>query len=84
MLDSHSYDEGHRYADHVEGDKLAGFGIAALVKATAVGGKPGEGSIAAIFGGDLLPKEAWLVILAALGGIGIFFKRSFNRGSTVR
>jgi len=85
MLDSHSYDEGHRYADYVEGDKVAGFGIAALVRATAIGGKPAEGSTAAIFGSDfLLGKEAWFVILAALGGIGIVFKRSFNRGSMMR
>src|SRR4029453_10337996 len=81
MLNSPSYDAGHRYADHVEGDKLAGFGIGALVRATAIGSKPDKGVSAAIFGGALLlANKAWLVILAAVGGIGIFFKRLFSRG----
>lgn len=64
MIDSHSCDEGYRYADYVEGDKLAGFGIGALVTATAIGSKPGKGLIAAIFGGGiLLAKKAWFVIV---------------------
>lgn len=81
MLDSYSYDEGYRYSDHVEGDKVAGFGIAALVRATAIGSKPSEGSAATIFGGDLLLAKG-LIVLAAVGGIGIFFKRSLGRRSS--
>jgi hypothetical protein len=30
MIDSHSYDEGFRYADYVEGDKLGGVPMSAL------------------------------------------------------
>jgi uncharacterized membrane-anchored protein len=82
MLDSHSYDEGYRYADHAEGDKLTGFGIGALVRAVATGGKPDTGTIAATVGGGLLlAAGASFGILAALGGIGILFKRRFNRDS---
>ncbi len=81
MVDSHRYDDGHRYADYIDGDQLAGFGIGALVTATAVGSKPGKGFIAAIVGaGLLILKKAWFVVIAALGGIGAFFKRLFNRG----
>ena len=82
MIDSHSYDEGYRYADYVDGDKLAGFGIGALVAASAVGSKPGKGLIAAIFGGGiLLAKKAWFLILGLFGAVGGFFKRLFSRGS---
>jgi uncharacterized membrane-anchored protein len=82
VIESHSYDEGFRYADYVEGDKLAGFGIGALVAATAVGSKPGKGVIAAIVGAVvLIAKKAWFVVLAGLAAIGAFFKRLFNRGS---
>jgi len=81
MIDSHSYEEGHRYADYIEGDKLAGFGIGALVTASAIGSKPGKGMIAAILGGGLLlAKKAWFVILGLFGAVGAFFKRLFNRG----
>jgi uncharacterized membrane-anchored protein len=81
MIDSHSYDDGFRYADYVEGDQLAGFGIGALVTASAVGSKPGKGLIAAILGGGLLlAKKAWFVILGLFGAVGAFFKRLFNRG----
>lgn len=81
MIDSHSYDDGFRYADYVEGDKLAGFGIGALVAASAIGSKSGKGVIAAIIGGAILiAKKAWFVVLGGLAAIGAFFKRLFNRG----
>jgi uncharacterized membrane-anchored protein len=81
MIDSHSYDDGFRYADYVEGDQLAGFGVGALVTASAIGSKPGKGVIFAIVGaGLLILKKAWFVVIAALGGIGAFVKRLFNRG----
>lgn len=80
MMDSHSYDDGFRYADYIEGDELAGFGIGALVAATAVGSKPGKGVIAAIVGAAILiAKKAWFVVLGVLAAIGAFFKRLFNR-----
>ncbi|MBK8158430.1 MAG: DUF2167 domain-containing protein [Rhodospirillaceae bacterium] len=34
-LDSHAYDEGHRYADFKEGDNVAAYGLAGLVAAVA-------------------------------------------------
>jgi len=81
MIDSHSYDDGFRYADYVEGDKLAGFGIGALVAASAVGSKPGKGIVAAIVGGAILiAKKAWFVVLGLLAAIGAFIRRLFNGG----
>jgi uncharacterized membrane-anchored protein len=81
MIDSHSYDDGFRYADYIEGDQLAGFGIGALVAASAVGSKPGKGVIAAIVGGAILiAKKAWFVVLGGLAALGALFKRLFNRG----
>jgi uncharacterized membrane-anchored protein len=81
MIDSHSYDEGFRYADYVEGDELAGFGIGALVTATAIGSKPGKGVIAAIVATAVLVlKKGWFVVLGGLAAIGAFCKRLFNRG----
>lgn len=38
MLESHKFDPGFRYEDHVSGDKIAGYGIATPVT-TSVGGK---------------------------------------------
>jgi uncharacterized membrane-anchored protein len=82
MIDGHSYDDGFRYADYVEGDKLAGFGIGALVTASAIGSKPGKGVIAAIVATVvLIAKKAWFVVLGGLAAIGAFLKRLFNRGS---
>ncbi len=82
MIDSHSYNDGFRYADYVEGDQLAGFGIGALVTASAIGSKPGKGIIAAIVGGAvLIAKKAWFVVFGGLAAIGAFLKRLFNRGS---
>jgi uncharacterized membrane-anchored protein len=80
MMDSHNYDEGFRYTDYIEGDALAGFGIGALVTATAIGSKPGKGVIAAIVGAAvLIVKKAWFVVLGVIGAIGAFVKRLFSR-----
>jgi uncharacterized membrane-anchored protein len=43
----HSFEEGYRYSDFQEGDKVAAYGIAGLV-AAAVGAKFGKGLIAAL------------------------------------
>lgn len=75
MLRSHSFNEGARYSDYKSGDKLAGYGIAALVAAT-VGGK--------------IVKAGWLILLfkkvggLIVAGIIIFFnkiKGLFKKGS---
>jgi len=69
-LDVHAFDEGHRYADFQDGDKVASYGIAGLV-ATALGLKFGKGLIAALIAFLVAGKK--IVIPAALIGGGVIF-----------
>lgn len=74
-LTDHAFKEGQRYADYQDGDKVATYGIAALV-AAAAGAKLGKGVIAAIIGfAVVFLKKGWIVILVALGGIAAVVKR---------
>jgi len=76
MLQAHSFDPGARYADHIGGDKLAGYGIASLV-AVAAGAKLTKlAGFAAIL---LLAKKFGIVILAAAAGAIAWVKRQFSR-----
>jgi uncharacterized membrane-anchored protein len=69
MLRAHSFDPGQRYDDHVEGDKLAGYGIAALVGAVAGAKLVKIGAFAAIL---LFAKKLWFLAFAA---VAVFFRR---------
>lgn len=69
-LDNHDFQDGHRYADYKEGDKVAEYGIAGLV-ATALGLKFGKGIIAAIIAFLVAGKK--LIIPAVLIGGGAIF-----------
>jgi uncharacterized membrane-anchored protein len=69
MLRAHSFDPGQRYEDHAEGDKLAGYGIAALVGAVAGAKLAKIGAFAVIL---LFVKKIWFLGFAA---IAIFFKK---------
>lgn len=80
VLDSHSYDEGYRYADHKAGDKIAAYGIAGLVAAVA-GVKLGKGLLAGALAFVAIAgkKLAILVVPLAMGlwaGVKRFFRRS--------
>jgi uncharacterized membrane-anchored protein len=80
LLDKHSYDAGHRYADFKDGDKVAAYGIAGLVAAVA-GVKLGKGLLAGAFAFFAIAgkKLAILVIPLAAGlwaGVKRFFRRS--------
>jgi uncharacterized membrane-anchored protein len=69
VMGLHDYDEGYRYADHVEGDKLAGFGIGALA-ASIMGVKLGGGFLLALLGGILLfGKKILAVAAVVVGGV---------------
>jgi len=75
LLAMHDYDEGYRYTDYVEGDRLAGYGIGALA-AAVLGVKLGKTGFAAILAGILLfGKKFGVVILAAIGGITAWVRR---------
>ena len=73
MLQSHKFDAGATYADHISGDKLAGYGIASLV-ALAAGAK-----VAQAAGLLILVKKFGIFILAALTGAVAWAKRKFRR-----
>lgn len=79
-LNSHTYDDGHRYADFKDGDDVAAYGLAGLVAAVA-GVKLGKGLIAATIAFlALAGKKLAIVIIPAAIGIGALVKRFFRRG----
>lgn len=81
-LDGHEYDVGYRYADYVDGDKLAGFGIASLVAASAGGSKIGKGVLAAILAVVVaFAKKVWFLVFVVIGGVWVGVKRLFSRAN---
>lgn len=78
-LDNHAFDDGHRYADFKDGDKVAAYGVAALV-AAATGAKLGKGVIAVVAAVAIVfLKKGWIIILLALGGTGVWIRKLFGR-----
>ncbi len=79
-LDIHAFDEGYRYADYKDGDKVAAFGIAGLV-ATALGVKFGAKGLAAIIAFLVAGKKVIIpAVLIGGGAIAKFWRRIFRRG----
>ena len=78
LRDAHTFNTGSRYSDYVTGDRLAGYGVAALVGAVAGAKllKVGVLTVALLF----LKKFAVLAVVAA-GAVMGFFKRLFKRGA---
>jgi uncharacterized membrane-anchored protein len=73
MLGSHTFDPGFRYADYVSGDKVAAYGVGALV-ATMVGAKLAK---IGLFAGLLvLLKKFGVFAVVALGGVLAKFRRA--------
>jgi uncharacterized membrane-anchored protein len=73
MLGSHTFDPGFRYADYVSGDKVAAYGVGALV-ATLVGAKLAK---IGLFAGLLvLLKKFGVIAVVALGGVLAKFRRT--------
>jgi uncharacterized membrane-anchored protein len=81
-LAKHNFEEGHRYADFTDGDKVASYGIAGLV-ATALGAKFGKGIIAALIAGILAAKKVIIPIVLVAGAVIVKFgRRLFGRGDS--
>ena len=80
LIGGFKYHEGHRYADYVSGDKLAGYGLTALIAG-------GAGALAVKTG--LLMKmwklfaaffaAAWKIVVAVCVAIIAWIKRMFRR-----
>lgn len=80
-LDMHTFDEGHRYADYKDGDKVAAFGIAGLV-ATALGVKFGAKGFAAIIAFLLAGKKIIIpAVVVGIAAIAKYWRKLFNRGA---
>ncbi len=75
IMSGFTYKQGQRYAEWKAGDKVATYGLAALIAGggTALAAKSG---LLAKFG-----KAIIFVILAIVGGISAFFKKIFGRRS---
>jgi uncharacterized membrane-anchored protein len=69
LLEKYSFSKGNRYSEYVQGDKIAEYGLTALVTGGAV-------AVAAKSG---LLSKFWKIIVAGLVAIGAFFKKIFNR-----
>ncbi|MDR0735898.1 MAG: DUF2167 domain-containing protein [Zoogloeaceae bacterium] len=73
VVDGYKFVEGQRYSEYKEGDKVAKYGLAALIAG---------GAAAALLKSGLLAKYWKLLVvgvLAAFAAIGSFFKRIFQR-----
>ncbi len=77
LLDGYTYKEGERYAEYRSGDKVAKYGLAALVTGAgvAVAAKLG------FFGWLLLAfKKLGKLVVVAVVAVGAFIKRLFGGG----
>lgn len=81
VLAGFSYEEGKRYGDYVSGDKLAGYGLAALV-AGGAGAAAAKLGLFAVLGKFL--AKAWKLLVVGAIAVGSFLKRIFGgrRAST--
>jgi uncharacterized membrane-anchored protein len=79
ILEGFSYKSGHKYADFKKGDKVAEFGLAALVLGgTAVAAK--TGLFAALWKLISVSLAAfWKLIVVGLAAMSGFFKNLFNK-----
>ena len=78
VMGLHDYDDGYRYADHAEGDKLAGIGIGALT-ASILGVTFGGGFLAGALGGILFYGKKILVVVALIGAGFVAWKARARR-----
>lgn len=72
LLAGYGYNDGHRYAEYRQGDKVAKYGLAALVVGAAAAGAAKLGLFAAL---AVFLKKAWKLIVLGLVGIATFFRR---------
>jgi uncharacterized membrane-anchored protein len=69
-LNGFQFVQGNRYEEYIKGDKLATYGLGALI----------AGGTAAVALKSGLFRWLWKIILVAVLGAGAFFKKLFNRG----
>lgn len=69
LLESYQFKQGNTYAEYKEGDKLAEYGLSALI----VGGGAALASKTGVF------KWLWKVLIAVFVAISGFFKKIYNK-----
>ena len=76
LLANHKFMTGESYAEYRAGDKIAKYGLGALVLGGAAVGAAKLGMLAWVLP---LLKKIWVFIVAAVVAAANFFKRLFNR-----
>jgi uncharacterized membrane-anchored protein len=77
LLQNYSYKQGQRYAEYREGDKLAKYGLAALIAGGAAAVAVKTGLFASLI---LLFKKAWKLVAVAIAAVVAWFKRLISGG----
>ena len=77
LLNDYSYKPGERYAEYRQGDKLAKYGLAALIAGGAAAVAVKTGLFASLI---LLFKKAWKLVVIAVAAVVAWFKRLINGG----
>ncbi len=72
LLAGYSYKPGENYAEYKQGDKLAKYGLTALVAGGAVAIAAKTGLLASLL---LIFKKAWKLVIVAVVAVGAFIKR---------
>lgn len=77
LLQNYSYKQGQRYAEYREGDKLAKYGLAALIAGGAAAVAVKTGLFASLI---LLFKKAWKLVAVGIAAVVAWFKRLISGG----
>lgn len=78
LLKGYAYKDGQRYAEFRDGDKVAQYGLAALVVGGAAVGAAKLG-LFAVFAGFF--KKAWKLVVVGVVALGSFIKKLFTFGA---
>ncbi len=76
LLSSYEFQRGHQYAEYRPGDKLAQYGLAALVTGGAVAVAAKTGLLSSLL------KSFWKLILVVVVGAGAVIKKILGRGGS--
>jgi uncharacterized membrane-anchored protein len=76
LLAKYSFQTGQTYAEYKPGDKMAAYGLTALVVGGAAVGAAKLGLFASL---AVLLKKAWKLVVVAVVAVAAFFKKLFAR-----
>jgi uncharacterized membrane-anchored protein len=76
VLDAFAYKEGNRYGDYRTGDKIAEYGLIALMAGGGAAIAAKAGLLAQI---AILFKKAWKLVIVGIAAVGVGIKKFFSR-----